>query len=208
MQLSRQLPFCQSLAYLEPFSAPPADAAAVLEQAAAFYQPQLDRYPEALGYLKQRGLYDPTAIQELRIGYAPGGSLRRQLTAQGYSCDLLRSLGLINSQGCDAFYRRVIFPLLPKRTRHQSLRPQHCCRLRHRFLPGSKGGLYAWEQVQQCGKLILVEGLFDYAVLWQAGFRHVTCSFGTHLNTFQFQHLDCSGLLIENPDTWLPRLTP
>jgi DNA primase len=59
----------------------------------------------------------------------------------------------------------------------------------HRLLHGSKGGLYAWEQVQHCPEVILVEGLFDYAVLWQAGFRHVTCSFGTHLNVCQFQQL-------------------
>ena len=49
--------------------------------------------------------------------------------------------------------------------------------------------VYAWEQVQQCPEVILVEGLFDYAVLWQAGFRYVTCSFGTHLSTHQFQQL-------------------
>jgi DNA primase len=40
--------------------------------------------------------------------------------------------------------------------------------------------------------VILVEGLFDYAVLWQAGFRHVTCSLGTHLNGCQFRQL-CDG---------------
>jgi DNA primase len=112
VQLSRQLSFRQSLAYLQQHSAPPTDPTAALEQAAAFYQQQLDRYPEALCYLKQRGLYDPTAIQELRIGYAPGGSLRRHLTAQGYSCDLLRRLGLINAHGCDAFYQRIIFPVI------------------------------------------------------------------------------------------------
>ena len=53
----------------------------------------------------------------------------------------------------------------------------------HRFLPGSKGGLYAWEKVRHCAEIILVEGLFDYAVLRQAGFQNVTCSLGTHLNT-------------------------
>jgi DNA primase len=189
VQLSRQLSFRQSLAYLQQHSAPPADPTAALEQAAAFYQQQLDRYAEALCYLKQRGLYDPTAIQELRIGYAPGGSLRRHLTAQGYSCDLLRRLGLINAHGCDAFYQRIIFPC------HRS---GHVVNLygrsitaafAHRFLPGSKGGLYAWEQVQQCSEVILVEGLFDYAVLWQAGFRQVTCSLGAHLNTYQFRQL-------------------
>jgi len=49
--------------------------------------------------------------------------------------------------------------------------------------------LYAWESVQHCSEVILVEGLFDYAVLWQAGFHQVTCSFGTHLNACQFQQL-------------------
>jgi DNA primase len=38
-------------------------------------------------------------------------------------------------------------------------------------------------------EVILVEGLFDYAVLWQAGFRNVTCSLGNHLNARQFQQL-------------------
>jgi DNA primase len=35
-------------------------------------------------------------------------------------------------------------------------------------------------------------GLFDYAVLRQAGFHNVTCSLGTHLNTDQFCQL-CDG---------------
>jgi DNA primase len=56
-------------------------------------------------------------------------------------------------------------------------------------MPGSKGGLYLWEQVRRCREVILVEGLFDYAVLWQAGFRNITCSLGNHLNAQQFQQL-------------------
>ena len=189
VELSRHLSFRQSLTYLEQQSAPPTDPATVLEQAVTFYQSQLDRYPEALSYLKQRGLYDPAAIQELRVGYAPGGSLRRHLTAQGYSCDLLRRLGLLNSQGCDAFYRRIIFPCCQGGRVVNLYGRSIVAAFPHRFLPGSKGGLYAWEQVQQCPEVILVEGLFDYAVLWQAGFRHVTCSLGTHLNACQFQQL-------------------
>jgi DNA primase catalytic core len=190
VQLSRQLSFRQSLAYLQQHeAAPPADPAAVLEQASAFYQQQLHRHPEALFYLKQRGLYDPAAIQELRIGYAPGGSLRRHLTAQGYSGALLQRLGLLNSQGCDAFYRRIIFPCCQGGRVINLYGRSIAAAFAHRFLPGSKVGLYAWEQVQQCPEVILVEGLFDYAVLWQAGFRHVTCSLGTHLNVRQFQQL-------------------
>jgi DNA primase len=40
--------------------------------------------------------------------------------------------------------------------------------------------------------VILVEGLFDYAVLWQAGFHNVTCSLGVNLNARQFRQL-CHG---------------
>ena len=56
-------------------------------------------------------------------------------------------------------------------------------------MPGTKGGLYAWQQAQAYPEVILVEGLFDYAVLWQAGFENVTCSLGTHLNARQFRQL-------------------
>jgi DNA primase len=194
VQLSRQLSFRQSLAYLQQHSAPPVDPTAALEQAAAFYQQQLDRYPQALCYLKQRGLHNAT-IQELRIGYAPGGNLRRHLTTQGYSCDLLRRLGLINAHGCDTFYQRIIFPCHRNGHVVNLYGRSITAAFAHRFLPGSKGGLYAWEQVQQCSEVILVEGLFDYAVLWQAGFRHLTCSLGAHLNPYQF------GQLCDRPRT-------
>jgi DNA primase len=192
VQLSRHLSFRQSLTYLDPQRVAESDSSAVLVQAAAFYQQQLDRYPEAMCYLNRRGLHDPTLIRELEIGYAPGGCLRRYLTAQSYSIDLLRQSGLLNMQGSDAFYQRIVFPL------HQG---EHVVNLygrsigtafAHRFLPGAKGGLYAWEKVRHCPEVIAVEGLFDYAVLRQAGFRNVTCSLGTHLNTDQIRQL-CDG---------------
>ena len=189
LQLARRVSFPQGLACLDPQTRAQADASSLLEQTATFCQQQLDTYPEALGYLRQRGLHDPALIRELGIGYAPGGNLRRYLTTQGHSFAVLRRAGLINAQGADALYQRIVFPL-----RHG----QHIVNLYgrslgaafpHRFLPGSKGGLYAWEKVRHCSEIILVEGLFDYAVLRQAGFSNVTCSLGTHLNTEQFRQL-------------------
>jgi DNA primase len=190
VQLSRNLSFRQSLAYLgQPTASPNDSAAAVLHTTAAFYQEQLDRYPEAMRYLNQRGLHDPALIQELQIGYAPGGSLRRHLTAQGYGFDLLRQCGLLNSQGSDAFYQRIVFPLRHGEPIVNLYGRSIGTAFAHRFLPGPKGGLYAWEQVRQCSEVILVEGLFDYAVLRQAGFHNLTCSLGTHLNADQFRQL-------------------
>ena len=50
----------------------------------------------------------------------------------------------------------------------------------HRFLPGAKGGCMPGSTVHQYPEVILVEGLFDYATVWQAGFhwqRHA-CAMG------------------------------
>ncbi len=192
VQLSRRLSFRQSLACLNPKTTPESGSADVLEQTAAFYQQQLDHYPEALSYLNKRGLHDPDLIRNLGIGYAPGGILRRHLTAQGYSFDLLRQSGLLNANGSDALYQRIVFPLRQSEHIINLYGRSVGTAFAHRFLPGSKGGLYAWEKVQRCSEVILVEGMFDYAALRQAGFSNVTCSLGTHLNTDQFHQL-CDG---------------
>jgi DNA primase catalytic core len=180
VQLSRRLSFCQSLTYLQQQSAA-ADSATVLKETAAFYQRQLQLCPEARRYLEQRGVHDPPLIQELRIGYAPGARLRRHLLAQGYSLELLQRAGLVNSQARDAFYRRIVFPCSQDGSVVNLYGRSLGDAFPHRFLPGSKGGLFAWESVRQFPTVILVEGLFDLAVLWQAGFRNTTCAFGTHL---------------------------
>ena len=192
IQLSRHLSFRESLACLDLRTSPSVDSAAVLEQSVAFYRQQLEHYPEAVRYLSQRGLRDPALFDELGIGYAPGGSLRRYLTALGHSVDLLRQLGLLNVNGSDSFYQRIIFPLRLSGHLINFYGRSIGTAFAHRFLPGTKGGLYAWEKVRNCPKVILVEGLFDFAVLRQAGFTNVTCSLGTHLNADQFHQL-CDG---------------
>jgi DNA primase len=186
IQLSRRASFRQSLAYL---GSRVADSTALLEQTAAFYQQQLSRDPDGVRYLAQRGVNDPALIQELRIGYAAGGTLRRHLAAHGYKFDRLRTAGLINAQGADALYQRVVFPLLRNEHIVNLYGRSTSTAFAHRFLPGSKGGLYAWEKVRHCPEVILVEGLFDYAALRQAGFSNVTCSLGTHLNPDQVRQL-------------------
>ncbi len=188
IQLSQGLSFRQSVAYLQQQMAPVV-AGDALEQAAAFYQLQLHRHAPAVLYLQRRGLHDPALIEQLGIGYAPGGNLLRHLSAQGFSVDLLLDTGLISPQGHDAFSRRVIFPC-----RHQGRIVNLYGRsigsaLPHRLLPQWKGGLFAWDAVSSSSTVILVEGLFDLAVLWQAGFRNTTCAIGTHLTSMQWDEL-------------------
>ena len=191
VQLSQHLSFRQSITFLQEELAP---TAKLLRHSAAFYQLELHRFPEGVQYLAERGVHDPALIEELGIGYARGGTLRAHLQALGYSLEQLLEAGLISPQGADTFSRRVIFPC-----RQQ----EHIVNLYgrsignafpHRLLPRSKGGLFAWESVRQFRHLILVEGLFDLAVLWQAGYRNTTCAIGTHLTPAQLAQLR------ENPD--------
>lgn len=190
VELFQHLSFRESLAYLEQRIPPsPESVAALLQETTAFYQSQLQDHSEARLYLEQRGVGDPALIQELRIGYAHGGNLRRHLTAQGFSFALLRRTGLVNRQGFDAFYHRVVFPCCREGRVVNLYGRSFGTAFPHRFLPGPRGDLFAWEKVREFSTVILVEGLFDLAVLWQAGFRNTTCSFGTHLTSTQLRQL-------------------
>jgi len=184
VEIFHQVKFPQALQLLRQWRG----IAPLLGETVSFYRMQLHRHAEAVAYLQQRGIRSQELIDHMRIGYAPGGCLRGWLAQLGYQPGMLRESGLVTAAGYDAYIHRIVFPLegnLYGRSISASAPP-------HRFLPGAKGGLYGWEQARRCTEVILVEGLFDYAVLWQAGFHNVTCSLGTHLNAHQFRQL-CDG---------------
>ncbi len=171
--------------------------APLLQGAANFYCLQLHRHCAAVAYLGQRGIRSPEVIDHMRIGYAPGACLRSWLMELGHPLTALSQTGLVTSAGYDAYVHRIAFPLegnLYGRSISASAPP-------HRFLPGSKGGLYRWDEVRRHREVILVEGLFDYAVLWQAGFHNVTCSMGcavVRLQPNRLSRLRC-GLKRQRP---------
>jgi DNA primase len=183
-ELYHQVRFPQALWLLREWRG----SAPLLQAVADLYRIQLHRHGEAVVYLHQRGIHSAELIEEMRIGYAPGGCLRRWLTQLGYPLQSQLHAGLVTSAGYDAYTHRIVFPLegnLYGRSLSTAAPP-------HRFLPGAKGGLYAWDRVRRHPEVILVEGLFDYAVVRQAGFHNVTCSLGTNLNARQFRQL-CDG---------------
>ena len=178
VELFHGVPFGEALAVLRRWSG----AGSLLSDVIQFYQLQLQRHPEAVAYLAQRGVHQPELVEQMRIGYAPGGCLRAHLMCMGYSLGDLQQAGVVTLEGLDTMAHRLIFPLeanlYGRSLGHASP---------HRFLPGGKGGLYDWQSVRNCRELVLVEGLFDWASLWQAGFRNMTCSLGTCLNATQFR---------------------
>jgi DNA primase len=188
-QLYFNLPFRQALWHLRQELGLRPRESELLEHTAVFYRRELQRHSEALAYLDRRGVRDPDLMQRLGLGFAPGGNVRRHLTAVGYPLELLLKVGLVDRHGRDTFYRRVIFPcgdanrVVNLYGRSIGTRPAH------RFLARPKGGLYAWEAVSIFPSVILVEGLFDLAVLWQAGFVNTTCALGNHLTPAQWRQL-------------------
>jgi len=186
VQLSQHLSFRQSITLLQEELAPTAE---LLRHSAAFYQLELHRFPEGVQYLAERGVRDSALIEELGIGYARGGTLRAHLQALGYSLEQLLEAGLIGAQGHDSFSRRVIFPCRQQDRVVNLYGRSITTAFPHRLLPRSKGGLFGWHTVRQFPEVILVEGLFDVAVLWQQGFRNTTCAIGTHFTPLQFAQI-------------------
>jgi DNA primase len=180
-ELYHQVRFSQALWLLRQWHG----SAPLLQAVADLYRMQLHRHGEAVAYLNQRGIRSPELIEEMRIGYAPGGCLRHWLAQLGYPVESQRHAGLVTGPGYDAYINRIVFPLegnLYGRSLSTTAPP-------HRFLPGAKGGLYAWDRVRRHPEVILVEGLFDYAAVRQAGFPNVTCSMGSNLNVHQFRQV-------------------
>ena len=159
VQLHEGVPFGEAIARLRRWHS----IASLLNEVIRFYQVQLHRHPEAVAYLQQRGLRQPEVIEQMRIGYAPGRCSRGWLMSLGYSLADLRQAGVVTAQGLDTMSHRIVFPL--ETTLYgRSTGKAHP----HQFLPGSsKGGLYGWDKVRTCGEIVLVEGLFDWASLWQ-----------------------------------------
>lgn len=160
----------------------------MLEHTYRFYEAQLAGCPAARRYLAARGIHAAAVIARMRIGYAPGGCLRGHLERLGYGRQALRDAGLVDVRGRDGFFGCLTFPLEESLSLYGRALPDRPG-WRHHFLPRAKGGLYGWAQARAFPSILLVEGLFDLAALWQAGFPQTVAALGAHLNAAQFAQL-------------------
>jgi DNA primase len=167
-----------------------AGAKPLWSDACEFYRHQLRYSLEAQLYLRSRGIEDPEIVETMGIGYAPGGCLRGYLNDLGYPRAAMVSSGLIDAQGRDRLWRAIVFPIAE--TAGMYGRHTDPADGRHRFLARPKGGLYGWEHAKDYQAVIVVEGLFDLASLWQAGFTNAVALLGCHFNDRQQAQL-CDG---------------
>jgi DNA primase len=147
-----------------------------LETVVEHYHQTLLRTPEALDYLKCRGLGSPEVLTAFKIGYADK-SLLELLSPDGKQ-DLTR-LGVLTASGRELLEGCVVFPLVaPGSGQVLSLYGRSIQGRRHLYLPGERRGVFNPQGAQTAGEVILTESVIDAAALWAAGIRNVIPIYG------------------------------
>lgn len=166
----------------------------ILDAAAAWYQGQLKQSPEAIAYLKRRGLSGEVAAQ-FGIGYAPTGwdGLIKHLGTDDQRLDRLRRAGML-SQGksgeYDKFRDRIMFPIHDRRGRVIAFGGRALGDDGPKYLNSPetelfhKGrelyGLYQARKSQpKLERILVVEGYMDVVALAQFGFHNCVATLGT-----------------------------
>jgi DNA primase len=173
---------------------PSADLYSVLESAAAWYQQQLKDSPEAIAYLKQRGVSGEIA-RDFGIGFAPSGwdKLSGAIGSDEKHQQLLQRAGML-SQGkggwYDKFRHRIMFPIHDRRGRVIGFGGRALGEDGPKYLNSPetelfhKGrelyGLYlARKQTARMERVLVVEGYMDVVALAQFGLRNSVATLGT-----------------------------
>lgn len=178
-----------------------ADDQALLNQTVAYYHETLKGSPEALDYLKARGIAHPEAIARFKLGYANrtlGYSLPiKQIKAGGEIRGRLEKLGIYRESGHEHFNGSLVVPVLDEAGAVQEIYGRKLLdNLRkgtpkHLYLPGPHQGVWNVEGLRDSKEVILCEALIDALTFWCAGYRNVTAAYGVegftpdHLAAFE-----------------------
>ncbi len=180
------------------------DLYAVLEAAERYYRQSLRNAPEAIDYLKNRGLTGEVA-RDFGIGYAPPGwqNLSDELRDVKSSLLLDAGLHIKNDKGrvYDRFRERIMFPIRDTRGRvigfgGRTLSADDGPKYLNSpetpvFQKGSElYGLYeARRALRRIEKLIVVEGYMDVVALAQHGVANVVATLGTATGEAHFHKM-------------------
>ena len=165
-----------------------ADDRALLKQTVDYYHATLKQSPEALAYLKSRGLDHPDLIEHFCLGHANRTlGLRLPDKTRKAGADIrarLEAIGIYRATGHEHFNGSLVVPIfdadgqvseLYGRKLRDDLRPGTP---KHLYLPGPHAGV--WNEAAFAGsrEIILCEALIDAMTFWCAGYRNVTAAYG------------------------------
>lgn len=179
-----------------------------LTQACSFYRAQLREAPNAIAYLKNRGLTGEVAAR-FGMGYAPSGWDSLRAIFPEYDAHVLVESGLVidkvDEQGnhqrrYDRFRERVMFPI--RNTKGQVIgfggrvldggEPKY---LNSPETPLFQKGLELYglfearQAIRDAGYVLVTEGYMDVVALAQLGFPQAVATLGTACTTTHVQKL-------------------
>ncbi len=169
------------------------DLYAVMEKAMEFYRSRLKESPNAVAYLKGRGLTGEIAAR-FRIGYAPDDwqALKNVFTA--YDDKSLADTGLVidNDEGrrYDRFRDRVMFPIFNQRGSVIGFGGRVMGEGEPKYLNSPETALFekgrelyglsqARDAIRAAGRVLVVEGYMDVVALAQYGVGYAVATLGT-----------------------------
>ena len=179
----------------------------VLEKACAYYE-RLLAHPkqgrQSREYLQQRGMTQ-RGRDAFRVGSAPAAwdQLIQASRKGGVSVEVLEQAGLTvrGSRGMlDRFRQRLMFPIQDVRGRVVGFGGRSMAGQEPKYLNSPETAVYhkgrqlfglpqAKTRMLQTKSVVVVEGYFDCAILWQAGIEHVVSPLGTAFTPEQAQLL-------------------
>jgi len=183
---------------LTPPLAANADNQTALRQVIDYYHETLKQSPEALEYLRSRGLEHPELIERFKLGFAnrtlgyrlPDKNRKAGAELRGK----LQDIGILRQSGHEHFNGSIVVPILGEGGVISEVYGRKILgsRLRkgtaqHLYLPGPHEGVWNVEALVASDEIILCEALIDAMTFWVHGFRNVTASYGT--SGFTASHL-------------------
>jgi DNA primase len=179
----------------------------VLEQAATAYRKHLRQAPQAIQYLKQRGLSGEIA-KRFGLGYAPEGWRTLASVFADYQAPMLVESGLVihhaeegtEEKRYDRFRDRIMFPIRNIRGECIGFGGRVMGQGTPKYLNSpetpvfSKGrelyGLFeARQAIRDAGYVLVTEGYMDVVALAQSGFPQAVATLGTACTTDHVQKL-------------------
>ena len=164
-----------------------ADDAALMKQVTDYYHERLWKNPQALDYLKRRGLDDEAMLKRFRIGFADrslGLTLPHKNRKEGAEIrSRLERLGIYRESGHEHLNGCIVVPVDDDQGNVSELYGRRLddggkSGIKHLYLPGPHVGMFNREALQH-EEVILCEALMDALTFLAAGFDNVTSIYGT-----------------------------
>ena len=180
-----------------------ADNDVLMMQVVGYYHDTLKQSPDALAYLKSRGLDHPELIETFKLGFANrtlGLRLPEKNRVAGAELRTrLQAIGIYRQSGHEHFNGSLVMPVMDEHGRvvelygRKLLDNLRAGTPKHLYLPdecrsGSAGrGIWNVQALQASTEIIVCEALIDAMTFWCAGYRNVTAAYG--IEGFTDEHL-------------------